>query len=105
MEDKPKQNGKVELTGFSKQGDERTFVYSVEHNNGQTSVEQKMTITSKEGLIEPNWSASIELSDFPPQKTPEEAAHKLADWMERLAAAIRVGDIQSYTRAKFKEIS
>lgn len=102
---KSKQTGKVELVGFCKQDGVNTYTYSVEHNNGETSVEQKMTITSQDGLFDPKWTATIEMLDFPLLDTPEQAAHKLADWMERLAAAIRVGDVQPYSRAKFKEIS
>lgn len=105
MLDKLKHKGKVELKCFSKQADTCEFVYSVEHNNGNTSVEQEMTIKSQDGLFEPVWSASIEMSDFPTQDTPEKAAHKLAEWMERLAAAIRVGEIQPFARAEFKEIT
>lgn len=72
--------------------------YSVEQNNGTTSVEQKMTLTCDNvDILSTNfngqlWNAEIAFDDFPPQKTPEAAAHKLADWLERLAAAIRCGD-------------
>ena len=72
--------------------------YSVEHNNGTTTVEQKMSLTYDNvnalsthynGQV---WNAEIAFDGFPAQKTPEAAAHKLADWLERLAGAIRCGD-------------
>ena len=66
--------------------------FSVEHNNGSTSVEQKMTIDGHTRFMHPEYTATIELDDFPTQKTPQAAADKLADWLERLAAAIRIGD-------------
>lgn len=66
--------------------------YHIEHNNGKTSLEQKMQITGETGFMEDSWIATIALDDFPPQKTPENAALKLADWCERLAKGIRSGD-------------
>ncbi|MEP8943590.1 hypothetical protein [Enterobacter ludwigii] len=35
-----------------------------------------------------NHQASIIITDFPGQKTPEEAALKLADWLKRLGESI-----------------
>ena len=72
--------------------------YSVEQNNGSTSVEQKMTLTCDNVDVLSThfngqlWNAEIAFDDFPAQKTPEAAAHKLADWLERLAAGIRAGE-------------
>lgn len=66
--------------------------FSVEHNNGETSVEQKLTIEGNTRFMHPKYTATIELDDFPEQSTPQGAADKLADWLERLAAAIRTGD-------------
>lgn len=43
--------GKVELQNFTKSKDELAYRYSVEHNNGQTSVEQIMSIRSENGLL------------------------------------------------------
>ncbi len=95
--------GKVELTRFTK-ADAYAFEYSVEQNNGKTSVEQTLTIRSSDGLFEPQWIAEITLNDFPPQQTPSDAADKLADWMERLAAAIRSGEYMPLQRAEFKDL-
>lgn len=96
--------GKVELTSFKKTNDAFVFEYSVEQNNGKTSVEQSLTIRSSDGLFQPDWIAEITLDDFPPQKAPHEAAIKLADWMERLAAAIRSGDYMPLQHAEFKDL-
>lgn len=97
--------GKVELKEFSKGKDIQTFLYSIEHNNGETSVEQSLKISSVDGLFNPTWVANLALDDFPPQDTPLEAAHKMADWLERLAAAIRIGDYLTVQRSEFKDIS
>jgi hypothetical protein len=98
--------GKIELNKFvrSDTTDPHIFEYSVEHNNGKTSVEQTLTIRSTAGLYQPAWIASVALDDFPPQHTPAEAAEKLADWLERLAGAIRTGDYQPFTTGSFKDI-
>ena len=96
--------GKVEIVKFSKSKDTQVFEYAVEHNNGSTSVEQVLTISSVDGLRDQTWKAEIKLDDFPPQKTPAEAANKLADWLERLAAAMRKGEYIDLQRAEFKDL-
>ena len=96
--------GKVELIRYIKEKDNQTFEYLVEQNNGKTSVEQKMKISSIDGLFDPRWVASIELEDFPAQETTTNAANKLADWLERLAGAIRTGDYMNIERPEFKDI-
>lgn len=35
-----------------------------------------------------NYDACVVITDFPPQKSPEEAALKLADWLKRLGGSI-----------------
>lgn len=97
--------GKVELKTFSKNENDYTFTYTVEHNNGKTSVEQALIIRSIDGLFEPAWVAEIELDGFPPQKTPADAAQKMADWFERLAAAIRAGEYMPLQRSTFKDLN
>ena len=86
--------GRALLTYYTFNPEDNVVVaeYSIEQNNGTTSVEQKMQIEGQVGFITENWTATIALDDFPPQKTPEAAAHKLADWLERLAAGIRAGE-------------
>jgi len=96
---------KVELVSYIKENNNQTFEYMVEQNNGKTSVEQKMTIYSVDGLFDPKWVASIELDEFPAQETTTNAANKLADWLERLASAIRTGDYLDIKRPEFKEIN
>lgn len=96
--------GKVELTSFSKVKDAQYFEYLVEQNNGTTTVEQLLTISSVDGLFDHKWVAQIKLDDFPPQETPGGAANKLAEWLDRLAAAIRAGEYLSLPRVEFKEL-
>ncbi|HDR2874380.1 TPA: hypothetical protein QCK10_001503 [Enterobacter roggenkampii] len=59
--------------------------YYVKHSNQQTVLEQGMVI-NRDGFG--NHQASIIITDFPGQKTPEEAALKLADWLKRLGESI-----------------
>lgn len=59
--------------------------YYVKHRNQQTVLEQVMVI-NRDGFG--NNQASIIITDFPGQKTPEEAALKLADWLKRLGQSI-----------------
>jgi len=96
--------GKVELHKYTKGKDAQVFEYMIEQNNGSTSVDQLLTISSVDGLFNPKWVAKLALDDFPPQETPKNAALKMADWLERLAAAIRAGEYQSLPRAEFKDL-
>ena len=96
--------GKVELISYIKEKDNQTFEYLVEQNNGKTSVEQKMKISSVDGLFDPRWVASIEFDDFPAQETTTNAVNKLADWLERLAGAIRTGEYMNIERPGFNDI-
>lgn len=59
--------------------------YYVKHSNQQTVLEQGMVINRDDFG---NHQASIIITDFPGQKTPEEAALKLADWLKRLGESI-----------------
>ncbi len=97
--------GKIELNSFSNENGVQTYEYSVEQNDGSTSVEQLLTISNVKGLFKPSWVAKIQLDDFPQMESPNDAANKLADWLERLSSAIRVGDYQSIPVAEFKDIS
>lgn len=62
-----------------------TTANNVKHSNQQTVLEQGMTF-NRDGCG--NYDASIVITDFPPQKSPEEAALKLADWLKRLDKSI-----------------
>jgi hypothetical protein len=101
------QNVKVELTSFKrgKNQEQHSFIYSVKHNNGKTTVEQPLTISSVDKLINPKWVASISIDDFPPQDSPQEAAMKLATWLERLAISIKNGKYQPFENVEFKKIN
>ncbi len=77
----------VELVSYVKERSTGTSEarYYVKHSNQQTVLEQGMTI-NRDGYG--NYSASIVITDFPSQKTPEEAALKLAGWLKRLGESI-----------------
>lgn len=98
--------GKVVLEKFLRGSDGKPslYEYSVEHNNGSTSIEQTMTLTASSGLLKTSWLASVALDDFPPQETPQKAAEKLADWLERLASAIRCGHFIDIQESQFIDI-
>lgn len=66
-------NGKVEVR------------FVIGHNNGTTTVEQELLLINDGS----GWMAQMIMDDFPRQKTITAAAWKLADWMERLAIAIK----------------
>jgi len=77
----------VELVSYVKERSSGTSEsrYYVKHSNQQTVLEQGMTI-NRDGYG--NYDASIVITDFPAQKSPEEAALKLADWLKRLGESI-----------------
>lgn len=77
----------VELVSYVKERSTGTSEsrYYVKHSNQQTVLGQGMTI-NRDGYE--NYEASIAITDFPPQKSPEEAALKLADWLKRLGESI-----------------
>ena len=85
------ESGRTLLTNFTydvKDGNE-CAEFQVMHSNGVTTLEQKLYIEKQFG----KWTASIAFDDFPEQESGEDAALKLAEWMDRLAKAIRVGDL------------
>lgn len=77
----------VELVSYVKERSTGTSEarYYVKHSNQQTVLEQGLAI-NRDGYG--NYDASIVITDFPPQKSPEEAALKLADWLKRLGESI-----------------
>ena len=97
---------KVQLVKYlsDTENSNQVFIYNVEHNNGVTSVDQNMTLSSNDLGMQPTWNASICLDKFPDQKTPEDAALKLADWLERLSIGIRNGDYLPPVRSKYKDV-
>ena len=94
---------KVELINYKKDGTQMVYDYSVEHNNGQTSLEQTLSIKSVPGLFVDSWVASVEMGDFPSQNSPLEAALKLTDWLERLSIAIKNGTYAPPPKEKYIE--
>lgn len=77
----------VELVSYVKERNSGTSEarYYVKHSNQQTVLEQSLAI-SRDAFG--NYDACIVITDFPAQKTPEEAALKLADWLKRLGESI-----------------
>jgi len=77
----------VELVSYVKERSSGTSEarYYVKHSNQQTVLEQSLAI-SRDAFG--NYDACIVITDFPSQKTPEEAALKLADWLKRLGESI-----------------
>ncbi|WP_020408910.1 hypothetical protein [Hahella ganghwensis] len=99
--------GKVELIKYEQSSEplnETTFVYLVEHNNGDTMLQQKLTIYGNPRTVPTTWTAEIAMDDFPPQESPGDAANKLADWLERIAASIRSGEFHSFERTKYIDL-
>lgn len=90
---------------FNQEDDVVVAEYSIEQNNGNTSVEQKMILEGRVEFMTERWTATITLDDFPVFNTPVEAAHKLADWLERLSAGIRAGEYELPSKStEFKDL-
>lgn len=75
----------MKLISISKETDVLTARFNVAHNNGQTTVDQDLVLRR----YGDGWSAEMSMEGFPEQKTATEAAHKLAEWFDRLAATIK----------------
>nr|WP_241488162.1 hypothetical protein [Shigella boydii] len=76
------------LISFKKDREEmRTeSVYYVQHRNKRSVLDQELIITGD--LAFRTYKASMEMKDFPKCGSEREAALKLAEWMQRMAAAI-----------------
>lgn len=71
---------------MKKRGDVKA-VYIIKHDNGTTTLEQELHLhRSYHG-----WKAEIKMDDMTHSKTVTAAAWKTADWLERLAKAIKSG--------------
>ncbi len=79
-----------ELVSFTLGRDSRktTSIYHTEHysRNSGTVIEQNLVIKG-EGMLR-RYTADMRFDDFPACGSEREAALKLADWMQRLGAAI-----------------
>ncbi|MGO0502675.1 hypothetical protein [Escherichia coli] len=77
-----------ELISFKKDREEmRTeSVYYVQHRNKRSVLDQELVITGD--LAFRTYKASMEMKDFPKCGSEREAALKLAECMQRMAAAI-----------------
>lgn len=80
----------VDLIEFKKNRNQMTerYVYFVMHGNGKTNLDQELVI-ERDRRGHGKWEASMVMKEFPGQDSKEEAALKLADWMERMAMAIK----------------
>ena len=77
-----------ELISFKKDREEMLTesVYYVQHRNKRSVLYQELVITGD--LAFRTYKASMEMKDFPKCGSEREAALKLAEWMQRMAAAI-----------------
>jgi hypothetical protein len=66
-------------------------IFTVGHDNSTHTVTQDIVLT----LSDSGWSAEMPMLDFPKQKTITAAAWKLADWMEKMAIAIKANEFDS----------
>ncbi len=77
---------KMKLTRYELEDDYRLKRFKVTHNNGNTSVEQDLTVKKdKFGWIE----IYLSTDDFPRFDEEIEAMLKYANWLERMGIAIR----------------
>ena len=59
--------------------------YAVVFDNSETTLEQELVLTHDGD----GWVASMNMDDFPAQRTVTASAWKLAEWMEKMAKAIK----------------
>lgn len=99
-----KEFSKVSLQLFeATDNDGARCIYLIEHNNGETVLDQAMVIdrvTNNSG-----WVANIDLGEFPEQGSPRDAALKLADWLKRLSAAIEHGNYEDFKPPEVIDLS
>lgn len=76
-----------ELDQFMGKNGDVSAVYMVQHNNGETTLEQELHLSRTYH----GWIAEIKMDDMPHQETVTAAAWKTAEWLERLAKAIKSG--------------
>lgn len=92
---------KVELVEYNRVDDDsQRYEYIVSHDNGSTTVSQRMVLDQ----FSRGWKASMDMDDIPEMQSHRLAALKLADWLQRMAAAIKSGDYQEVDTAEFKEL-
>ena len=70
---------------YGSDGKTVTAIFDVGHNNGTTTLKQELILTQ----VHDGWVASMDMSDIPPSKTITASAWQLAEWMERMAEAIK----------------
>lgn len=79
---------KCKIQSYQDTDGEIEMIFDVAHNNGTTTVSELLTITGHKD----KWVASIDIGGTSEQSTPEDAALKIAEWMDRLAKSIRYGE-------------
>jgi len=67
------------------------IVFKAIHESDETTLSQELVLVKDCGL----WTAGIQMDDFPQMPTAGAAVEKLADWLERMALAIRSRDYES----------
>lgn len=63
-------------------------IFKVSSNDTRITLEQELILTKSQD----GWTAKMPMDKFPPQETATDSALKLADWMEKMAAAIKDHD-------------
>ena len=82
------------LKSFTNTGDpyskgEIEMEYDLHHNNGVTSLKEKLYLKRDEGN---KWAAEVVFDEGPKKDSPNEAAQKLAEYFERMAKVLRESD-------------
>lgn len=77
---------KMELVKFERNEKLFTKAYSVYHNNGSRTLEQKISIASD---AFGKFNVSFDMDGFPRIDNETEALLKYGDWLERLGIAIK----------------
>lgn len=60
-------------------------VFLIIHDDGSVTVDHDLILTK----TYKGWVAEMPLTNFPPQETVTASAWKLADWFEKMAAALK----------------
>lgn len=76
----------MKLTRYELEGDYKLKRFKVTHDNGDTILEQDLTVKTDEfGRVE----VDVSTDDFPSIGNELEVMLKYADWLERMGIAIR----------------
>ena len=66
-------------------------IFLIAHDDGTVTLDQDLILTK----TPKGWTAEMLMENFPPQKTVTASAWKLAEWMEKMAVAIKASEYDS----------